>query len=522
MSEEQPHQYEGPEHEAYPITPPPPARPRGFGWITTVISWVVILALVVLVVWGQTRRENRSAEGESKLDYTVFELQARNILGANELLPGYSKDFYQQAKPLNRGPLGERLRFIVIAGDLAGPGEARKKLGQIRDQLKEWKVKPANEQARLLNALDALYRDYANLHFDAPSVSKSERKLIVQELGWLGELALAPKGVSSGIVPAVGGVLAGATVPKIVAPATPEKRTELLEPAMRTFITFMVAILVAGMLGFLGFAGLVLFVVMIFSGKIKAGVECGITYGNVYAETFALWMIVFFGLSLAAHFVPEEVAGELTPAAAAMLLSLIALLWPVLRGVPWRQVRQDIGWTAGRQPLLEPIIGIGSYAMSLPLLVCGIALTALLMWIQGMFDVPGSASNPFAPGGYPAHPIVEKLAHGDLLEKFKIIFLASIVAPIVEETMFRGVLYRHMREGTCRLGRVMSIFLSGTIVSFVFAIIHPQGWVAVPALMSLAYGFTIAREWRGTLIPSMVAHGLSNGLVTMMVIFAFG
>jgi len=51
-------------------------------------------------------------------------------------------------------------------------------------------------------------------------------------------------------------------------------------------------------------------------------------------------------------------------------------------------------------------------------------------------------------------------------------------------------------------------------------VIHPQGFIAVPALMALAYGFTILREWRGSIIPCMVAHGLNNGIVTIVAILA--
>jgi membrane protease YdiL (CAAX protease family) len=31
--------------------------------------------------------------------------------------------------------------------------------------------------------------------------------------------------------------------------------------------------------------------------------------------------------------------------------------------------------------------------------------------------------------------------------------------------------------------------------------------------MSLATGMTLLREWRGTLLPPMIVHGISNGLV---------
>ena len=41
-------------------------------------------------------------------------------------------------------------------------------------------------------------------------------------------------------------------------------------------------------------------------------------------------------------------------------------------------------------------------------------------------------------------------------------------------------------------------------------------------LMSLAFGFVMAREWRGTLLPGMLAHGLNNGVVLMLSIMILG
>ncbi len=122
----------------------------------------------------------------------------------------------------------------------------------------------------------------------------------------------------------------------------------------------------------------------------------------------------------------------------------------------------------------------------------------------------------------PIHPIVEFLVNGSVLDRVIVFIDACILAPIVEETMFRGVLYRHLRELSQRWAWFWSVVFSGTIVSFLFAVIHPQGLIAVPVLMALAYGFTIAREWRGTLIPSMVGHALNNGLVVLFVILLMG
>jgi membrane protease YdiL (CAAX protease family) len=97
--------------------------------------------------------------------------------------------------------------------------------------------------------------------------------------------------------------------------------------------------------------------------------------------------------------------------------------------------------------------------------------------------------------------------------------VASIAAPIIEETMFRGVLYRQLRQVTSRWGFVPSFLLSMVVVSFVFAVIHPQGLLAVPALMMIAFGLTLAREWRVSLLPGMVQHGIHNACIIGLVMF---
>ncbi len=84
--------------------------------------------------------------------------------------------------------------------------------------------------------------------------------------------------------------------------------------------------------------------------------------------------------------------------------------------------------------------------------------------------------------------------------------------------MFRGVLYRHLREAGYRWGKVWSIAAATALTSFVFAVIHPQGWLGVPPLMALATAFTLTREWRGSLLPSMVAHSIQNSMTMILLL----
>jgi len=277
------------------------------------------------------------------------------------------------------------------------------------------------------------------------------------------------------------------------------------------------------MLAFLGFVGLIAFAILGFVGMLGRGVTTGHSPAGVYIETFALWMATFALLSLGLPYLAQYVElGEYRLMASGVfeLGTLLVVFWPVLRGVSWKQVREDIGWTRGRQPVLEPAAGIGCYVMSWPLLIVAILVVALLTWlesqVQQQFFGGGPSPDDLRSPIEPNHPITLPLARGDWSMRLQIFFLASFVAPIVEETMFRGVLYRHLRELTHRWKTFLSVVVSAIVSSFIFAVIHPQGFLAVPVLMALALGFVLAREWRGTLVGGMVAHGLNNGLVLLI------
>jgi len=174
-------------------------------------------------------------------------------------------------------------------------------------------------------------------------------------------------------------------------------------------------------------------------------------------------------------------------------------------------VREDVGLTAGRSPALEPFLGVAVYAGALPLAFLGLLVMFLLL------QTPLGQSAP-----HPTHPAFEELPHLSAWGKVQMILLACVAAPLVEETMFRGVLYRHLREVSERLGRGASILASALLVSFLFALVHPQGFLGVPPLMGLAMAFNLAREWRGTLVPAMVAHGVTNGVTLLAVLLLLG
>jgi membrane protease YdiL (CAAX protease family) len=141
----------------------------------------------------------------------------------------------------------------------------------------------------------------------------------------------------------------------------------------------------------------------------------------------------------------------------------------------------------------------------------GLLLTLALMFLGRRF---GWGADPLTPGNDPSHPVVGLALNADAWTWLQILFVAAVAAPVVEEVMFRGVLYRHLREASGRLGWAGSVLVSAAATGFVFAIIHPQGVLGVPVLMALAVAFALLREWRESLVPAIVAHGINNAVVT--------
>lgn len=477
----------------------PPAGPtrrwRAWpGWV----AWVAIALLVLFWIRVQAvRSERRETHEEAIGEMPLVRFQGRVLTGLAQL-PVLSPSFvYEQAGALKAGPVGQRLRFVVLAGELAGPNEALNQLKNLHEEITRAGVGPGPTSKAVMEALQAAYSDYREQKYGAPSLGESQRELLRSQLNWFGELALAP-------------------------PQSPNRQARELAmaPAYRAAIAFTSAIAV-GIVAALG--GLIGLVILLITLAWRPAESAQLAYSSVYAETFALWLGLFgiLNLGLLGSWLPAGVPVYLGMAFLD-LLSLAVLGWPVLRGVPWAQVRRDLGWTLGRGGFLEPVFGLAAYAMSLPFLAIGLVLVMVLLRAQAALATSGGSGTEPGLGGPPSHPAIELLADPDWWRRAQVLILAVVVAPVVEETMFRGVLYRQLRSATNRLGFWLSVLTSGLISSFIFAAIHPQGLIFVPALMGLALGFCIAREWRGTLVPGMVAHGCSNGLVMTLFMVVAG
>ncbi len=498
-------------------SPPPPKKGL------TLLAWLIIIGVVSLMV-GRSLMKGGPAEAaqQARLQEIMFEMQARYAIGASHFVPDKSASLYQEISTLDGGNWDQRLRFVVVAGELAGPRTGLTKAQLVQEQMQaddqaEFVV-PTAKQKKVATILIDLYENYASGDYELGSLSQENKDFLRSELGWFGELALQPRRLNNlppGLAGAGGAAAVLALEPVDVEPAN---RELVMEPAVTTFGTVLGAVGSACFVSCGGFVGLAIFLAMLTGRKLNGGLVLGAPHGGVYAETFALFLLSFLGLGLLLQRLPREVP-VLLKAGLVPLGSLLVLFWPVARGISWTRVRQDIGWTMGKSPAVEPFMGIACYVMALPIVLVGLVLSLVLMAVRN--QVAGFNFGLLAQN-QPIHPIVEFIVHGNAADRALVFFEACILAPIIEETMFRGVLYRHLRELSHRWNWLTSVALSGTIVSFIFAVIHPQGLVAVPVLMALAYGFTIAREWRDSLIASMVGHAINNAMVVFFVILVMG
>jgi membrane protease YdiL (CAAX protease family) len=475
-----------------PTSPRPrPGRPR------TGLAWVAILVLVAGIAALQAGAGAGREDGAAA-DFLV-EVQIEVQFGAQSLLesaspgaataPG-SPTYGELESLLGGGPPSRRLRFAVVAAEHRGPAEALRVIEGAEEALRLREGPPPPETSTVVDALRALYAGGGDrLDPDAPGrLTAAQRDALAREMGWVGRLALAP-------------------------PGSPD-RDRVAEEARRFAAAYLGGILLGLLLLGAGLVAAFVFWLRVgLTGRPAMRFATGGTPPGIYAETFALWLVAYLALARGGAAVAGALGrgdASLAITAVVMPLSLLVLAWPGIRGVPWRTVREDLGLRMPASPIADLAAGLSCWVMGLPLMAAGFLLSIVLLRIRaGLAGAPDPLESP----GGPSHPVVGEALRGG---NWTVIFLLAVVmAPAVEETVFRGVLYRHLRDATGGAGRAISAFLSAAVSGVIFAAIHPQGLAMVPALAAVGIALAHAREWRGSLLAPMAAHAVHNGLLVL-------
>lgn len=166
----------------------------------------------------------------------------------------------------------------------------------------------------------------------------------------------------------------------------------------------------------------------------------------------------------------------------AHLLTLL-LCWLVITGRGRRPFKESIGWAWHEQ--FKWI-----HAVALAFLMLGVALLC----------------EKFLPH---RETDMEKLLRMGGSIRYLIAALAVLTAPLVEELVYRGVLYAGIER---RYGLSAGII----VVTLLFALVHvPQYWgsiAAICAILALSLVLTLVRAYTGRILPCIATHLVYNGI----------
>lgn len=188
----------------------------------------------------------------------------------------------------------------------------------------------------------------------------------------------------------------------------------------------------------------------------------------------------------------------------------LAVYLPMLGMVFWLLRRQAAAESpqAPHPGFRRALEAIGLRAVN-PFTEAGLGLTAYIVVFPLFLIVAALSSRLFSRFAPPVNEIqILMMGMQANADRLLLLLTVAVAAPIVEEILFRGLLYPALRE---RWGVAGGALLSGAI----FAAVHPTIPTGFLPLALLGVAFALMTEWRGSLLPGIVMHGLHNGFVIL-------
>jgi len=442
------------------------------------------------------KESSQPKEAEPDIEHPQAEQEAEVVDQIDQANQDQAVSASALPKELDRGTLIQRWCYTILLNEMEGAAAALDHFRKIEDRVAQHPKKMTEKQQKIGQAIESLLMEYAAGDFESTRNDQQVSSLLKKELGWFGELLLVPAGCND-----------------------PDARQAVLSSANVMFWSFG-AIMMLGLLAtFLGVILLIVIIALTSTGKISMQLQSSSTPAVVYLQTFSIWLLLFLGLQLSLGMILDVIqfpsgVGRLIVSGLGFFGSLAALIWPLTRGVSAAQLLRDLGldWTL-KTVLRDGVVAGFAYIAVLPGLLVAVIFIAVASASQTPDEFSGSKG--------PAHPVQPLVSEGDASVFLGVLFVACIAAPIVEEIMFRGVLYRHLRSYSQFWSRLSSILFACLINSFIFAAIHPQGLLGIPLLMTLAIGFSLAREYQDSLFASIVMHGINNFMALTVTFFIF-
>jgi len=469
--------------------------------LVELFCWGLIVAICGLTFASQWMVQNSEPEKSDQPASELAEVRSvgfmTRILIAQKNLAGGSADVI--VGNLNQGTLWQRYAAAIEVGELSGPAGALAFLGEVDAAVQESNYQPDDRQIAVRQSLENIFNvRELTAPGEIATFDPRDSDVLTSEFDWLGTLALNP---------------------------IPQNR-EMVRPGIDDRSNRLIYILIGvGMVGILMFLAsaicLPLAVVQFFRGRFRSAMPDQTFSGSIYLEMFACWLVLTV-IIVPAIFATLGLAGKEDLNESILVLGPIsqllpvagALIWPMLRGKSLAGMMQELGLTA-KNPLAEIGAGIFGYLCAIIPLVILLAVVSVTMFLGGSVDTTRLDSAPAI------HPVQNLLMSGDLSMILFVLVVACILAPIVEEIVFRGALYRYLRDRTGNYSRWTSVTVSILVAGILFAAIHPQNLVGLIPLTSLAVAMAMMRQWRSSLVASMTFHALNNGVVMMTMLLIY-
>jgi membrane protease YdiL (CAAX protease family) len=158
----------------------------------------------------------------------------------------------------------------------------------------------------------------------------------------------------------------------------------------------------------------------------------------------------------------------------------------------------------GRYPFMK-MLGLDGWGKGFTFWRC--AGLAVLLYAAGLSILHYSA---------PVDNALERLIQSSRGAALATAFAATFTAPLVEELVFRGLLYSALR-------RLVGVAWAVAVVFLLFALIHvPQYWPSygvIVTILLLSFTLTLTRARTGRLLPCFVIHLIFNGVQSVIIVF---
>lgn len=171
----------------------------------------------------------------------------------------------------------------------------------------------------------------------------------------------------------------------------------------------------------------------------------------------------------------------------------VAFCWAVVTRFNQRPFFASIGWNwAGRSPLLWFLLAIGVF---IGINIANAIFIRILPQKESSFD--------------------ELLKSGPQV-RLAVAILASFSAPLVEEIVYRGVIFGGLRK---RFPAVTTIVIVTLLFTGVHVLQYAGAWATIAGLTVLSLVLTVVRAASKSLLPCIVIHFVNNLVVSLFLVF---